>query len=276
MPVVHEGQNILVTGIPRSGSTLLIKTMAEHSDRLLVFDEPVWLRQIRQQADPQQVSSALLARINHLRLRVSQSEPIALTYGPGNQQFTDNHFRRTNQGIERTKTVQEVRLPSENSSFDWLVKSNVFFTAVLDQLIASGDYRLIATVRNPVAVIKSWRSLDVSLSHGRSMIAEKYDQDLSGLEAIDDMLQRQVILVDWMFKKYLTCQGVNVIRYESFIQQPDQVNELIRGCQIESGLSFESHNNSAHYNHAETEKIISYLQQYGRYYAEYYPDLCAS
>ena len=267
-----DRQTTLVTGVPRSGSTLLIKTIAENSVDTLVLDEPGWLKKIRQTSEPHATADALNDHLAVLRNQVSRQKPIELTYGLDGQEIADNHFKRTAEGIQRTKTAELITPEPHWSEIHWFIKSNIYFTAVLDQLLESCYFQIIATVRNPVAVLKSWRSLDVSVSKGRSLMAEKFDPQLAHLGGVSDRLHRQVLLLDWMYKKYLNKSGVDVVKYESFVEQPNILNSMIEGCHIPAELKFSSQNNSDHYDHSETEAIIGCLEKYGQYYKYFYPE----
>lgn len=70
-------------------------------------------------------------------------------------------------------------------------------------------------VRNPLAILVSWNSLNVEFRKGRSSPVEAFAPDLSAeLDAIPDMLDRQIRLLCWMFEKIRMLPPSQIIRYE--------------------------------------------------------------
>jgi hypothetical protein len=45
-------------------------------------------------------------------------------------------------------------------------KHNALYGVVLPEIVHSGRFRVIVTVRDPVAVLMSWRTLDLPVSRG--------------------------------------------------------------------------------------------------------------
>jgi hypothetical protein len=69
------------------------------------------------------------------------------------------------------------------------------FTALLP--ILAQRFPVFAMVRNPLAVLASWNSVDIPAKQGRVPKAEIYDQDLvHRMSSIDDRLDRQLSLLD--------------------------------------------------------------------------------
>ncbi|TDR23774.1 hypothetical protein [Marinicella litoralis] len=273
LPPKTNNKNWLLTGIPRSGSTLALKLIADNQ-QVVGLDEPGWLKEIRQQADVGLIADSLLQKMADLRAQVKMGEPVSMNFGQGTDSLTDNHFARTEQGIIKTKQSQKVKLAASTCDKIWIVKSNVFFTALLNQLLKSKHFQLLVTVRDPIAVIKSWRSLDFSLSKGRSMIAEKFDPSSVVGHENEGVLVKQVLLLDWMFKKYYeNINDISVFKYEDLVENPSIIGEQLNIRSVNKDMSLASRNNNAFYDHSESKEIETCIRKYGRYYQYFYPKL---
>jgi hypothetical protein len=91
------------------------------------------------------------------------------------------------------------------------------FTALLP--ILAQRFPAFAMVRNPLAVLASWNSVDIPAKQGRVPKAEIYDQDLvHRMSSIDDRLDRQLSLLDWWcerFEQFLPRD--HTIRYKDLV-----------------------------------------------------------
>jgi hypothetical protein len=81
-------------------------------------------------------------------------------------------------------------------------------------------FECYAIVRNPLATVASWNSLDrFPLKDGHSPIGEKLDVDLArGLAAQSDPIERQIHILEWFydrFRRFLPESAL--IKYEDLI-----------------------------------------------------------
>ena len=76
-------------------------------------------------------------------------------------------------------------------------------------------------VRNPLAVLASWRSVDLSVSRGCLPAGERLDPALAvALAAQPDLLRRQVLLLDWFFARLQRWVApARLIRYEDTVRE---------------------------------------------------------
>src|SRR5690606_20511233 len=76
-----------------------------------------------------------------------------------------------------------------------------------------------AIVRNPLAVLASWHSLEHPLARGRAPMAEAFDPNLrSLLDAQPSDLDRQLVLLDWYFSRYQRyLPAGHIISYEQIV-----------------------------------------------------------
>ena len=78
--------------------------------------------------------------------------------------------------------------------FDLVVKHPALFTALAEPL--RKRFRLVAIVRDPLAVLASWHSVDVPANRGRLPRAEAFAPGLAAaVNAAPDVLSRRIVLL---------------------------------------------------------------------------------
>lgn len=266
--------NFILTGVPRSGSTLLLKLVSNLNENLCL-DEPKWLKQIRQENIlKSEIPNSLIKHLNSIRKDILELRPIDITYQKNTEEIPSNHFSRNKNGtIFKTKETKSITLKPSLKRTSLVIKSNIFFTAILKELIDSNDFKIIATIRDPVAIIKSWRSLDFSLSKGRAMIAEKYSNEVKQLSKEKDLLTRQVILLDWMFRTYhINKNKIQIIKYEDIINEPNIIKDIFPNWENNNNIKLKSMNKNSFYNHIEEDTICQAIRKHSSYIGYYYSD----
>lgn len=104
-----------------------------------------------------------------------------------------------------------------SAGFLLLIKHNALFAALLHRL--ADDFPTLGLVRNPVAVLASWQTVDLPVRQGRVPMGERFDPELAGaLDAETDTLRRQVRALDWFFARFRDCLAPGrVLRYEDVV-----------------------------------------------------------
>jgi hypothetical protein len=127
------------------------------------------------------------------------------------------------------------------------VKHLSIFTALLPRLV--DRYPCFATVRNPVAVLGSWNSVEFPVSDGRSRGAERLDPALHrALRRCAGRGERQLVLLDWYFERIArSLPPERVIRYEELVASGGSEVARIAGASPAGGAALQSRNRSADY-----------------------------
>ena len=101
--------------------------------------------------------------------------------------------------------------------FTLLVNHNALFAALLEPLAAA--FPVLALVRNPVAVLASWATVDLPARRGRAPMAERFDADLArALDAAPVVLWRRAVLVEWFFARFAAhVPAERILRYEDVV-----------------------------------------------------------
>ena len=212
----QQNQLKLLTGIPRSGTTLCCRLL-NSVNNVIALHEPI---------DPQQLSnnetidvvSEITTSLFDLLSRIEKGLPIP--HGNAENLILDNPIAEsTTANHSQVRELKAVRgylsLEKPNSDFMLVVKQNAMFTALARQLTTS--FPLIAIVRNPVPVLASWMTVDLPVNRGRIPAGEKFDPKLGKLiEQEPSIISRQLLIYNWFCKKFVDA-GIPILRYEDII-----------------------------------------------------------
>ena len=278
--------NIVLTGVPRSGTTLTCHLLNKLPNVVALHEPIEWTDSadpttVRQQIDrfyadtrrslladgtahTQQRNGAVpdnpmgdfsrLARLLPSRLR---SLPLLRRYGL-------RSFR-----VSRSQITVEKPLSAD---FTLIIKHTGPFTAMLPSLAA--DYPCFAVVRNPLAVLRSWQTIDFALRDGHMHEAERIAPRLAArLREEDDRIGRQLMLLDWFFAQFAThLTPAQIIRYEEIVETGGAALRSIVPDAAQLAESLSSKNRNPLYNQAEQGDLQSRLLDsdgaYWRFYTK--------
>lgn len=209
---------LLLTGLPRSGTTLACALLNDCPDTIALA-EPLRLEPHGDRARAVAEIEAFLAGAR--RQLIEQGQAPSLHVGGA---IPDNWAAEP--------TADPVRRPSRaerglvrfakplSADFRLIVKHPGEFSALLDLL--APRHPLFALVRDPLAVLASWQTVDFPVATGRLPAAEALNPALAALLAgIAAPLARQVALIDWLLRRYLALLGPErILRYEDLTTAP--------------------------------------------------------
>ena len=269
-------KNNLITGIPRSGTSLFSSLIADNLNTV-VFSEPEWLKFVRKTSEnSHEFTLQLLNHISKLRNDIKQEIPLKLKINKKNHKLPSNYYVRDNIGkVTILKKEEEVLFKKNYSGRPFYIKSNAQFTSCLQELIQSNEFKIYCIIRNPVSCIMSWRSLKIPVSHGNMKIAEKYSSTYTNFIAESkDLLHKQVLIIDWFYREfYKHSNSVEIIKYENLLKKPHRIISKITKNDNPIINNLVSGNNNIHYDHNERQKIHDCLIKYGTYYKYFYENL---
>ncbi len=264
------GRDIALTGVPRSGTTLACHLLGRATDTLALFE-------------PMPVEQLSLDRANALGEIESffqSARQRAITQGRVPSKHRDGRVPDNPIGAHadpchgRPWLAEHGELNVDkplNEQFTLVVKHNAAFTALLPQL--ADRFEVYAIVRNPLAVLASWHSVNLPVSHGRLPAGERLDPDLGqALHSEDDLLARQIHILDWFFSRYAaTLETDRVIRYEDMVASRGQclfATTRVPGLPDASPLA--SRNASNQYQTSRAPMLAQALCRHGGAYLRYY------
>ena len=198
-----SGRDLILTGVPRAGTTLCCDLLGRADDTVALV-EPMPVQQL-----PLQHAAA----VDAVRAFFAASRCSVLQRGAAIGQQVDgksvDNFFDGERGAHgrRVRKVQlgEVRIDKPLAAdFTLVIKHNAAFAALLPTLVQS--FACLAVVRNPLAVLASWNSVDLPVAQGRLPAGERLEPALAeALDARPALLERQPLLLDWLFTRFSQC-----------------------------------------------------------------------
>lgn len=259
-------KNYILTGPPRSGTTLacyllnkLDNTVALHEPMNLTMfpDRETGLHNIRDFF--QQMRNSLL----------TDGQAISKVKG---QSVPDNPFAQ-NTGGKRTSIVEKKLVKFEkdiNQDFHLIIKHNAHFSLLLNDLVK--EYPCFCIIRNPLSVILSWNSIEAPVAYGRLNVLKTLDPEkYIKVEALTDVLDRQIQLLDILFASYLHLPGLNIIRYEDIIQSGGSALEVMIPDAKQLQETLTNRNRSPLYDKSKEDIILNKLLKYPGAWHTFYP-----
>lgn len=217
---------VLLTGVPRSGTTLMCSLLNDIPD-CVALPEPI---QLERHGDRMRAIGEIEEFLGDTRRRALAGEAVATKHRDG--QIIDNFAAPPNSGGELRRVAVAhgpVVLDKPLSpDFTLFVKHPAEFTALADLLLER--YRIWAIVRHPLAVLSAWQTVDMPVNRGHMPMAEAFSPALAALLAREpDCLKRQVHLLGWLMQTYARLLPERVILYEDLMARPKDVLSRLTG-----------------------------------------------
>jgi hypothetical protein len=198
----------LITGIPRSGTTLCCKLLNQRAD-VVALHEPII---IPKSFTKTEALHSIEDQIAQFEYSIEQGLPFAHVDKGG---FTTDNYVGLNlkNGLRQVSIRQgEVQLPAfDKNSYSLIIKQNALFTALIPAL--SLQFSMTCIVRNPVDVLLSWLTVDLPVNRGHIPAGERFDVKLKSSLQGEECLSRQLIIYQWFMTRFFS-SGLPVIRDE--------------------------------------------------------------
>jgi hypothetical protein len=217
-------RNIVLTGPPRSGTTLACWLLNKVPNTLALVEPIRPFGFVDPSADAETIRGAM-ARFFHRQRRTVQELGVAQSKNVGGLIPSDPYASRSSDDGLRYQRAQEGAELGDVEVVDrllrpgfWLVvKDPATLSALLPVLV--GRFPCYAIVRNPLSILASWDSVNHAARDGHSPVAERYDDSLrEELAGTPDRRARQLRLLDWWFSRFRDfLPDGYVIRYEDII-----------------------------------------------------------
>ena len=267
-------KNIILTGIPRSGSTLSCNILNHYSNTLALL-EPMNPSKLNIENNKSIASLEVVQFIFESRKNILDNQCVITRHKDG--VVPTNPLEETMKNALREAIVEvgNIKLENDfNNDFTLIVKHNALFTSILDELVRF--FPCYGIVRNPLSVLASWNTVNLPVNRGHIPAGEKFDFELSkNLKNTPDILNRQMIILEWFFSrfdKYLSID--NILKYEDIIQTNGSVfSNLSYGESLNKSLE-ELENRNANHLYADIDierlylKIINTKGSFWKFYTK--------
>lgn len=212
---------ILLTGLPRAGTTLSCHILNSCPNTLALHEplRPVDFNPAAGIQDALEYIANFAASTREQVLNegkaLSQQKDGAVPENPVAANAIQNGLRPMDVSLD----FIDVSARHLNPEFNLVIKHNALFTALLPELASA--FPVFAVVRNPLAVLASWNLVDLPINKGHIPAAEQFDNALKNqLASTADVLDRQLIILEWFCERYCRYLSGRWLRYEEFVSAP--------------------------------------------------------
>lgn len=246
----HMSDNAILVGPARSGTTLACSLLNKLAD-VVALDEPFERRMLQQMAGPDAFLGIVDKQFQSQRATIEATGEAQSTLSECG--LLANHYATEPEVTtlrKRQVVLNTMRGVSAARDFKLIIKHTLPFTAQLDELMRR--YETFVLVRNPLAILASWNSIDAAYREGmiQPYVKPLADDDLpKRLASIDDRLERQVELLEWHFDQYRpVLRNAKVVRYEDIIETGGTALAVITASAEGLDENLESHNTNPLYD----------------------------
>lgn len=263
MKATHRNNKIL-TGIPRSGTTLACRLLCQVPD-VIAMNEP-----LEPNVFPNREATIFEIKQSFAQFRLSLLKEGKAQARTKNGELTDNAYDgstgKRKMVLQRTPIYFDKALSPD---FDLILKHNAGFSLMLPEILDS--FPCFAMIRNPFAILNSWNSVNVPVSRGKVAKSKKLLPAFhQKLETIDDLLERQLFILSWYFNQFTNLSPNNLIRYEELIESNGQILQTITGRNYKLHENLRNKNYNPIYDQKLVHQLGSKLLKSEGAYWEYY------
>lgn len=268
--------NVLLTGIPRSGTTLMT-ALIDGMDDSVALNEPAWQfewLQDKGQVDPQDFAQWLVkdfARIRHDLLHGIAVPERRREDGTA----VTNYHRLKQQDPEAAKSYATTDFTRAGLSpnFTLAMKHVGPYMGALPDIVATKAFRVIAIVRNPVGVIASWNEVPIPVGQGKMPGAAVQWKEMATLTQTPmPLLEKQVRLYDLLVQRlYELREHIEILTYEELADNPYLLSEAVgKPVKLTPHLI---EKREVEFYKTDTGAIFDAVEQFGTFTRQFYPAL---
>jgi len=266
-----SSRNVILTGIPRSGTTLACYLLNKLPNTVALF-EPMDVGMFPHLGN----HDAICEHIDRFFIETRDS---LRNHGTAiskhiNRKVPDNPIgnKLNVEGLRESLATKGPIQIEKLLTADFLlcIKHPSAFTAIVESLVKR--YPCYAIIRNPLSVLASWNSVQFPVNKGHAPAAESLDTNLkSALGRISDTLGRQLYLLSWFYGKYRSAlRNERVLRYEDIVHTRGRCLNVItaEANTLDEGL--ESKNKNRAYDTERMRVIAERLLRTSGEFWEFY------
>ena len=267
-------RNLILTGLPRSGTTLVCALVDSLRDAVCL-SEPDW-----QDAWPREMDDR---RAYAERVRGDFARVRKILAGGGevaDRRSSDgaavtNYFPLASDGSRQPAyALQPFRRSGLSADFLLGMKQNAHYSCVLDEFAGHDDFTVIAIVRHPLATLRSWRSAKhLPISQGRLPAAERFWPELAAIaESTQDILLRQLQIYRVFCERYRALGArIHLLRYEDVVSDVNSIAAICGGRDYVRAVDIKQ--NPVIAGDEEAAEIVRTVREYCAVACELYPEL---
>ncbi len=267
-----DAKNLILTGIPRSGTTLL-SAIVDSLDDSFCLSEPDWQFSLGRRApDRESYVAEILSDFDKVRRRLLAGNSIQDRRLPNGEAVT-NYFERRFGEIREAFQYVEVTRPGLTPDFLLGMKHNAPYLCVLPDLAAQREIPILAILRNPVKTVQSWRSLNIPISQGKLPAGERFWPELVDIQTQHHtLLHQQVAIYSLICDRFWELKNqIEVLRYEDLVNENIDVGRML-GREQRKEIDIKADHSSRHDNPGEASQIAEAFIRVGGSWRNYYTE----
>ncbi len=255
-------RNILLTGLPRSGTTLGCHLLNDVPDTVALY-EPMRVKDFADLENYQAICQAIGEFCAGQRVTL-RAHGRAQSKNASSTAPTNSYDTTPQEGALRKAVVSGGDIVVDkplSGDFTLVVKHVAAFAAIVPEAV--NHFPVYALVRNPLAVLASWNSLEHGVREGHVPAAERLDPALaSRLAAIADDTDRQLALLGWFFEQFTrSLPASSIIPYENLVASGGRALAVIHPGAADLDASLDNHNTNPLYDREKTLRAGERLLQ---------------
>ncbi len=211
-------RDVLLIGIPRSGTTLLGALVGSLSNAVSISEPGELGRSYAESVTAHQFAASVIAYFEATRRAILETgHYVTKVHRQQGSTLTDYFIRVPGKDAEIAYTSGRERARIVDGNFTLAVKHNEPFLLGLPELLDSGRFSVVALLRDPIATIASWRSL-----HPKAFVhAPLLEQFGYQPPTSENVLVRQVLVFEFMLERILAHRDrLHLLRYEDLVLDP--------------------------------------------------------
>lgn len=260
--------DVLITGLPRSGTTLAISILSR-APNAIALAEPFSLDRSSSRGE---AVDQIVGLMRQCRLAAVAGAALPTKHVDG--MIPDNWVEQPHEDARLRRVLEERGAlhfdKSLSGDFTLVAKHPAEFTALADLLV--DRFPLFAIIRDPMAVLAAWQTVDMPINRGRMPMLECFAPgDLKQrLSRMQDPLERQIALLEFQLRTYLSLGRERVIRYEDLVENPQRALEPI-GVDIPAQPSVGAYDPIERYGAVDFGRLADHLRPILPLVEEFYP-----
>lgn len=207
-------KKFLLTGIPRSGTTLSCKIL-NALENTIALHEPLNPGSFKSETSSNAILEVIKC-IDAIEDKLINGE--AFEHGNAQSLVLDNPIEVNRSGnLRRLKAKRGLlTLPPQPATLNLVIKQNALFASLIHEAV--NYFHVVSVVRNPVDVLLSWMNVDLPINKGRIPGGEKFCNKLKvALDSEPDVLKRQIYIYGWFINRF-TNYANSLIKYEDIVE----------------------------------------------------------
>ncbi|MFC7394398.1 hypothetical protein [Scopulibacillus cellulosilyticus] len=263
--------NLIVTGIPRSGTTLTTALIDSLSNSVCL-SEPAWqARLFKKTKNINELIKQIEKDFVKIRKRIVNHKPIEDRRHKDGTSLT-NYIKYDEDGkAKKNKNANQFILQVVNKDFLLGMKHNAHYSSILPNLVENNFFSVLAIVRHPIPTILSWQNVNFPISKGKLPGSERFWPEIKKISNSNDpLLLKQVRFYDLFCERYLSlADHMTLLKYETILESP-KILEKLTNKSYETEIDISNRNKSKHYHLEMANDIRAYLERYAPHALELY------